>query len=84
MFFAIVIIALWERGVVLLFNEQIPSIIECFVSSFVENSPVVLEKKMKIGKVYIRIDGQTDDQKGSRAFSSGELKWKQSNGKTQS
>ena len=49
----------------------------CFVPSFVEIGPVVLEKKSKIGKVYRRTDRQTDgqtdrrlmtgDQKSSRA-----------------
>ena len=51
-----VIIAPWERCVVLPFNKQIPFIIECFVSSFVENSPVVLEKKMKMWQVYRQMD----------------------------
>ena len=41
----------------------------------VENGPVVLEKKLKIGKVYR--DRRTDDRRSEKltgAFSSGELK----------
>ena len=45
----------------------------CFVSSMVEIGPVVLEKKMKMWKVY----RQTDDRRSLKltwAFSSGDLK----------
>ena len=34
----------------------------CFVPSLVDIGPVVLEKKLKIGKVYRQTDGQTDGQ----------------------
>ena len=50
----------------------------CFVPSLVEISPVVLEKKMKMCKVYRQTDRQTTDNRWSEkltwAFSSGELK----------
>ena len=55
----------------------------CFVPSLVQIGPVVLEKKMKMWKVYRQTDGPTDRQttddrwseKLTWAFSSGELKW---------
>ena len=37
--------------------------------SFVEIGPVVMEKKLKIGKVYRQTDGQTGDQKSSLELS---------------
>ena len=58
----------------------------CFVPSLVEIGPVVLEKKMKMWKVYRQTDRQTDrrtdrqtpddswSEKLTWAFSSGELK----------
>ena len=50
----------------------------CFVPSLVKIGPVVLEKKLKIGKVYGLTDGQKTDDRWSEkltwAFSSGELK----------
>ena len=50
----------------------------CFVPSLVKIGPVVLEKKLKIGKVYRQtdglMDGQTDD---GWQMSSGELKMTQ-------
>ena len=72
-------------------SEQIwmPFTQGCFVQSLVEIGPVVLEKKMKMWKVYRQTDtptdGQTDRQtpddrwseKLTWAFSSGELKTKQ-------
>ena len=63
----------------------IPSTQGCFVPSFVEIGPVVLEKKLKMWKVYRRTDGQTDRQTDGQtdnrrsekltwAYSSDELK----------
>ena len=56
----------------------IPSTKGCFVPSLVEIGLVVLEKKLKMWKVYRRTDRLTTDNRRSekltRAFSSGELK----------
>ena len=50
----------------------------CFVPRLVEIGPVVIEKKMKMWKVYGRTDRQTTDDRWSEkltsAFSLGELK----------
>ena len=37
----------------------------CFVKSLIEIGPVVLEKKMKMGKVYRQTEGWTDGQRDS-------------------
>ena len=53
-----------------------PSNQGCFVPSLVEIGSVVLEKKMKMWKVYGQTDRQTDDRRSEKltwAFSSGEL-----------
>ena len=68
-----------EKGVTLLFEQiWIPLTQECFVPSLIEIFPVVLEKNLKVSKVYRRTDRQTTDNRRSEkltwAFSSGELK----------
>ena len=79
-----VIISPWKRTGPSFEQTWIPFTQGYFVPSLVEIGPVVLEKKMKMWKVYRRTDGQTDRQttddrwseKLTWAFSSGELKTK--------
>ena len=68
-----------EKGGAPSFKQTwIPFTRGCFVPSLVEIGPVVLDKKMKMWKVYRRTDRQTTDDRWSEkltwAFSSGELK----------
>ena len=75
----------FEMGWVLHLNKlDSPFTQGCIVTSLVENGPVVLEKKMKMWKVYRQTDGRTDRRTDDRwsekltwAFSSGELKIKE-------
>ena len=75
---------IFENWMVLICTKNLsPFTQECFVPSLVEIGPVVLEKKMKMWKVYRQTDGHTDrltdrqqmigDQK--RAHLSFQLRW---------
>ena len=81
----LVIISNWKRARPFIWTNLNPlnpfTHYPCFVPSLVEIGPVVLEKKMKMWKVYRRTDRQTDRRTDDRwsekltwAFSSGELK----------
>ena len=69
----------------LLWEGRGPSFVQTWIPITLEIGPVVLEKKMKIWKVYRQTDGQTDrrlttdDQESSRALSSGFQKQKNDN-----
>ena len=76
-----ILFPLGERPGPPFFQTWIRSTQECFVPSLVKIGPVVLEKKLKMWKVYRHTDRQTDRQmtdnrqseKLTKAFSSGEL-----------
>ena len=75
------LLTLWEFTFSSFEETWIPFTQGCFVPSLVEIGPVVLEKKMKMWKVYENDDGQrrrtTDkfwSEKLTWAFGSGELK----------
>ena len=59
----------------------IPSIHGCFVPCLVEIGPVVLEKKLKMWKVYRQTDRQTDDRQQAirKAHVSFQLRWAKKN-----
>ena len=77
-----VIISPWKRAGLFIWTNLNP-LHPRMLCAKVEIGPVVLEKKMKMWKVYGRTDGRTDRQtdrwseKLTWAFSSGELKTKQ-------
>ena len=54
------------RNHLFFYLNKLPLSQECFVLSLVEIGPLVLEKKMKMSKVYRQTDGQKDD--GRQAF----------------
>ena len=54
------IISPWKRAGPFIWTNLIPFTQECFVPSLVEIGPVVLEKKMKMWKVYRQTDRRTD------------------------
>ena len=65
-----VIISPWKRAGPSFEQNWIPSTQGCFVPNLVQIGPVVLEKKIKLWKVYEQkdrlIDGQTDDGRSEK------------------
>ena len=56
-----VIISLWKRAGTFIWKTWISFTLWCFVPSLVQIGPVVLEKKMKIWKVYDNNDNNDND-----------------------
>ena len=62
-FFTILLLSPLGKGLGLSFEKNgIPSTLGCVVLNLFEIGQVVLEKKLKIGKVYRQTDGRTDRQ----------------------
>ena len=55
-----IIISPWKRVWPFTWKNLNPTTQGCFLPSLVEIGPLVLEKKMKMWKVYRQTDGQTD------------------------